>query len=142
MKSHKEVGALAELKFTLAALENGFSVSKPYLDARKYDFIIESKQGCFNRIQIKSCNTAAKDGSFSFKLLFGNKKDGFYSKRDIDFFALYVIPENLFFFVPIESVKGVKNVSIYPSENSQSKYSIYRESWHLLELPPLPSNMQ
>lgn len=49
-----------------------------------------------------------------------------YSKDDIDYIAIYVIPENTWYKIPIEEING-KTVKLYPHRKSQKDtYEKYR----------------
>jgi hypothetical protein len=111
----KDQGELTELKFMCLAYEMGFIVSKPFGDNAKYDFLIDDKVS-IKRIQVKS--TQRKDHSknnycYNCSVAHGSLSKTYYTKDDIDAFVIYVIPEDAWYFIPIESVTG-KTIKLYP----------------------------
>jgi len=45
--------------------------------------------------------------------------------------AAYLIPENLWYIIPEEMIRGQGSIAVYP-RLKKSKYGRYREAWHLL----------
>lgn len=130
MNNAKEVGGHAEARFAVEALERGFSVCKPFIDARKYDFILE-KQGRFIRVQVKSTSclaSDAKDGAYSLRVVHGAAKTQVYTKKEIDLIACYIRPLNLFYIIPIAALGAAKRISLYPFDPN-SKYEAYKGNW-------------
>jgi hypothetical protein len=93
-------GCFAEYKFATMAMEKGFNVSMPLLDASTYDCILERKSILY-KVQVKYMS----DGRYSQ----GNQKipqieikngKGYYSKEDVDFFAVWHEKYNGFFILP------------------------------------------
>ena len=59
-----------------------------------------------------------------------------YTKRDVDFVAVYVIPEESWFIIPVERVHH-KALDLPPRDAaSRSQWEQYREAWHLLGARP------
>jgi hypothetical protein len=95
-------------------------VSKPFGDNAKYDLIVDTGIE-LQRVQVKS--TGRKDTSggmdcYSCLVCSGRDSKSKYSKTDIDYIAIYVIPENTWYKIPVTEVKG-KTVKLYPHRNSQ-----------------------
>ena len=73
-----------------------------------------------------------------------------YTSKEIDFFVGYVVPENIWYIIPIQAIGHRKNIRFYPTTRRQSKamFEKYREAWCLLDSrlavrlrqapPPLP----
>jgi hypothetical protein len=124
----KTQGDTAELKFMLLNQELGYFISKPFGDNCKYDLIVDNGEE-LQRIQIKS--TSRKDTSsgmdcYNCLVCFGNDSKQRYNEKDIDYFAIYVIPENVWYKIPVKEIKG-KTVKLYPHRNSKrNTYEKYR----------------
>ncbi len=56
---------------------------------------------------------------------------GPYEGDPFDFVAAYLIPENLWYIIPEEMIRGQGSIAVYP-RLKKSKYGRYREAWHLL----------
>jgi len=128
IKDHKLRGEWAEARFMACAAEHGFNVSKPWGDTSRYDFAIELK-GRFLRVQVKS--TICKNDRYyicSFRTV-GKP----YREEQIDFFAVYVVPEDLWYILPAKVVIRIKGNLLLAPDRHQHKYERYRESWHLLK---------
>jgi len=125
---NKVIGTIGELAFTMKALTHGFHIATPINTSSVYDLILDG--GKLHKIQVKttSLEEARKNG-FSFTLGRGSKAKTKYSIGDIDFFALYVQPLDIFYIIPINTVRTIK-VRVYP-DKLDHKYSKYKEAWHL-----------
>jgi PD-(D/E)XK endonuclease len=128
----KRRGEWVELQFMARAAHHGLTVSKPWGDSARYDFIVESNSK-FHRVQVKSttwksgqaylCNTVSRN---KMGLLHG------YTPAQIDFFAFYIIPEDLWYIVPtVELVRAKWAVFLNPYQ-PKNRYFRYLEAWHLL----------
>ncbi len=130
MIQSKEIGGYAEARFTVEALSRGYAVCKPFIDSRKYDFIIE-KHGRFVRVQVKATSkisSEAKDGSFYIRIGYGSDKNQSYTKKDIDIVACYIAPLKIFYLIPIEFLGQAKRITLHPLDES-SKFNPFRENW-------------
>ena len=136
----KRRGEWVELQFMARAAAHGLTVSKPWGDTARYDFVVEHA-GRFHRVQVKStmmldrsgvegrhgpyrCNTASRGWRES------SKEARRYNAAQIDFFAFYIIPEDVWYIVPIAAaVRWAVSLNPYQRDN---KYFRYLEAWHLL----------
>src|SRR2546430_13666507 len=48
-----------------------------------------------------------------------------------DYVAAYLIPQDLWYIIPEEMIRGQGSIAVYPPLK-KSKYGRYREAWHLL----------
>ena len=130
---NKEVGGIGELMFSTEALKRGFIVSKPLIDTRKYDLVLDNRQGRLIRVQVKTTvvNPDAREGSFKFNIGHGRTGKKTYTNDNIDFLACYALHENTFFIIPVAAVRGQVTVRIN-SNNPDSKFLRYKEAWDLL----------
>jgi hypothetical protein len=54
-----------------------------------------------------------------------------YTPDQIDFFAIYVIPANVFYIIPLAATNNQPDILLTPHRQN-SKYAKYKEAWHLL----------
>jgi hypothetical protein len=128
-KTCKLQGEWAELLFMTRAAERGFSVSKPWGESQAYDVTVES-EGKFLRVQVKS--TASTSGDKGYVCSFMQTGTPPYRREQVDFFAIYVIPEDVWYIIPSEVATRQKyNILVSPRRKKQ-KYASYIEAWHLL----------
>lgn len=110
------------------AREMGFEVSKPFGDSARYDVTVEYK-GRFLRIQVKS-TSAERCGGYSC-LINRDGKHG-YTDEQIDFLAIYVVPKDVWYIVPVEVGMKLKRQIFFMPGHKEQKYEAYQEAWHLL----------
>jgi hypothetical protein len=132
----KRMGELAELAFMYRAASEGIWVARPYGDSHPYDFLVQHGRKLL-RVQVKSCFTPHRTG-FPIHVCRKVAKDkGLqYSEEDVDFIAAYIAPHQAWYLIPIESLKKMKCIRLYPGGinlRSTPFYETYREAWHLLK---------
>jgi PD-(D/E)XK endonuclease len=99
----KERGEYVELRFMVQAMLHGFQVSRPWGDSSSYDIGLESGSRIL-RVQVKS--TAYRTGTGYLCQFAARKK---YSVDKIEFFAAYVIPEDVWYLIPSpDSARSVR----------------------------------
>jgi len=89
----------------------------------------------FLRVQVKSTSFRLGNGylcGFS-----SNQRSKQYTRRQVDFFAAYVIPEDAWYMIPAAAVLKKKGTELmlYPLQTMRRdryKYEVYREAWNLL----------
>ena len=116
---------MAELRFSIVALERGLQVSKPIVDNYPYDFIVINKKTY--KVQVKS-TVSISEGRYHFKTNRGSSDRSAYTTSEIDFFAFYVFETDIFYIVPSRFVTQ-KTISIYPAKSD--KYDEFYEAWKL-----------
>jgi hypothetical protein len=133
--SPKRRGEIAEAAFLHKAASLGFSVSKPWGESDRYDFIVDCGGRCW-RVQIKSAHTRAKTGhGYTFHAC-GNLPGQPYTPRDIDFFVAYVVPEDVWYVLPIEVFTTIRSVKVFPaSTRLRSRFEKYRNAWDYFRVP-------
>ena len=119
-------GEWAELHFILRAIELGLILSKPYGDNAPYDLVVDH-QGHFFRIQVK-CTVFHRGNSYKCHLDHNGTP---YTPDQIDFFAAYVIPANVFYILPLAATNNQPDILLTPHRQN-SKYAQYKGAWHLL----------
>lgn len=95
---HNQLGCLAEYKFSVKAIQEGFNVSMPLLDSSPYDCIIERDLKLY-KIQVKNVSASRKFNRDSIHIVL-RRSTNFYTKEEVDFFAIYFTVLDGFFIIP------------------------------------------
>jgi hypothetical protein len=122
----KQRGEWAELRFMTRATELGFIVAKPWGDSAPFDLAL-AYRGHFVRVQVK-CTLFKRDNSYQCSLTANHI---LYTPAQIDFFAAYVIPADVFYILPLAATHNQPDIILSP-HRKKSKYAQYKEAWHLL----------
>jgi hypothetical protein len=129
----KRIGERAECAFLWQAYEHGLLVSQPFGDSAPYDFIVDNRgpgRSGIWRIQVK-CSTRLNHSGY--KISAHHLYHQPYHPDEVDFFAAWIVPLDLWYIIPVAKVHPRRNVALYPHvEGSCGKYEPYREAWHLL----------
>lgn len=129
----KARGELAEARFLARAMDLGLTVSKPFGDSARYDFVVDAGGG-LSRIQVKSAWVAARHGGYQFGAspaqLHGQRARP-YRRDEIDFLVCCIVPEDAWFIIPIRAIAN-RNHLFLPANSRSTFLSRYREAWHLL----------
>jgi rRNA maturation protein Nop10 len=68
--------------------------------------------------------------------LFANRMPTAYTASEIDFVAVYIVPEKTWYVLPVREVEGRQTLWFRPKRYRHSDpYAHYREAWHLLRQP-------
>jgi hypothetical protein len=134
-RNFKERGEWVEVLFMACALRKLFRVSKPWGDSGTYDVGIELR-GRLLRVQVKSTSCRLSNGyQCSCR---PNQKSRPYTRRMVDFFAAYIVPEDVWYIIPASVVFKTKSsdLMLCPVQKRVRrdgyKYESYREAWKLL----------
>jgi hypothetical protein len=134
-RTFKERGEWVELQFMARAVRNEFKVSKPWGDSSAYDVGIESGARIL-RVQVKSTDCRTQYGYLcQFK---PNSHSKPYTLKKVDFFAAYVIPEDVWYLIPAAVLLQGKQKKAFtllpdkPRHPERYKCEGYREAWGLL----------
>lgn len=103
-----QFGCFAEYRFAIRAMEWGFNVSMPLLDASAYDAIVE-KNGVVRKIQIKSISEARtiKENREDVQCVL--RRDGkAYPIEMVDYFAIYVERDRGFYIIKNNGQKTIR----------------------------------
>lgn len=131
-QSRKQQGEWVEMQFMARAAANGFTVAKPWGDSARYDFAVE-RDGKFRRVQVKS--TASHDGkSYVCNTVWSapNGKTRKYARKDVDFFAIFVIPDEAWYIIPMARLRRTRSQFYLNPQNPRNRYFEFLEAWHLL----------
>ncbi len=128
----KGQGELSELAFVYKAASLGFGVAKPYGDNERYDFIVDSGARLW-RVQVK-CTTYSNEGCYRIKALHHQRGHTVaYRPAEVDFLVAHVIPEDAWFIIPIQAIRGRTLLTLSTSAPHRPRlWDTCREAWHLL----------
>lgn len=135
-KTFKERGEWVELRFMTRAMEHGYRVSKPWGDSGSYDVGVQHGPDIL-RVQVKSTTVRTGTGYLcQFKPHFLKKQD--YTVEQIDIFAAYVIPQDVWYLIPAAIIlgptrkTGLMLLPMKPLKKDRYKYEAYKEAWPIL----------
>jgi hypothetical protein len=136
--SFKERGEWVELQFMAQAAQRRFPVSKPWGETQAYDVGVEHRQN-YLRVQVKS-TTHRVGGGYRCQMRPKHRKTQTYTLRQVDVFAVYVIPEDTWYLIPaallLTDLARISDIMLCPVAPPVKKasycYEGYRESWKLL----------
>ena len=116
----KQKGDITELECILAFKKRNFTVSIPYGEDARYDFIADVN-GRLLRIQSKTSISNDEGDTFSFSTRSCNASQGSrkYNKSEIDYFA--TIYDGDCYLIPVEVCGSVKKLRKTTVKNGQDK---------------------
>jgi PD-(D/E)XK nuclease superfamily protein len=126
IKAPKARGEWGESVFMVRAVEQGLPVSRPWGDSNSFDFVV-GKPGRFVSVQVKS-TTVKNGGGYVCSVRQNNAK---YARGAFDFLAAYVIPEDVWYIIPVKKLGRRANVTLC-SNSGEANFEEYREAWGLL----------
>jgi Pyruvate/2-oxoacid:ferredoxin oxidoreductase delta subunit len=125
----KALGEAAEAAFLAKVTSLGFGVAKTWGDSERYDFILDSGQMLW-RVQVKSCRHFR-----SYYKVATRGATAAYTAQEIDFIVIFIVPENLWYVIPISLAASRDKMYISPNRTLHSKYEKYREAWCQMACP-------
>jgi hypothetical protein len=128
IKGCKERGEWAELCFMTRAAGFGMGVMKPFGDSRKYDVAVEAGRKLW-RVQVRSTIYRRRGREYSLNMMGPGRKR--FAPGSVDFFAVYLIPEDQWYIIPYEAMGKKMTLHITPG-SKRNKYAKYLEAWELL----------
>lgn len=125
----KQQGDVAELCFMYEATQQGLVVSTPHGE-HAYDCIVDSGNNLL-RVQVKSSSTVLHKNThrYSISTNRGSKTKSLYTKETIDIIAVRIIPEDTWYFIPVEKVEVLK-LHFYPRKENE-RFIDYRDNWDI-----------
>ena len=127
-KTYKQRGEWVELLFMTRAAKRGYVVSKPWGDSARYDVGIE-QDGRFKRVQVKG--TDCREGN-NYSCMLASSKLKAYTTKQIDYFAIYLLREDIWYIFPAKRLMG-QNVVVLSPHREGSVHERYKEAWKLLD---------
>jgi len=131
LTDYKARGEWAELYFMMLAAGQGMKVSKPFGESGKYDVGVENQKRVL-RVQVKSAAYAQRENGYCFNLLGPDPDHPKYPPGSIDFFAILLIPADVWYIVPLEVIAAASRSAHFSPSGLRHKYGEYWEAWHLL----------
>ena len=134
MLNPKQKGNLTELLCLAAFTELGYTVSIPYGDCAKYDFIAEINNKLY-KIQCKT-SSCTEEGVYKFatrstSVGSSSINTRTYTKQDIDFFATII--NNQCYLIPVEEASGKqKTLRFTLPKNNQKEGINFAKDYELL----------
>ena len=135
----KQRGEWVELLFMAVAALRHFAISKPWGDTQAYDVGVEHRPN-FLRVQVKS-TTVRSGAGYRCQFMPNHQKKRDYSLKEIDVFAAYVIPEDVWYLIPAVLLLGRHRRHmamlcpvVPPVKRASYRYECYREAWNLLTM--------
>jgi hypothetical protein len=126
----KWAGEQAEAAFLNKATSLGLNVAKPWGDSERYDFIVDAGRRLL-RVQVKSTRCLCECNSFRVRPGAGST---IYTNREIDFVAVYIVPIDLWYVIPVNAFTNRTCLWFYPRTNhSRGSLEKYREAWWRLQ---------
>jgi hypothetical protein len=127
--TQKRLGEQAEAAFLNKATSLGLSVATPWGDSDRYDLIVDSGRHLW-RVQVKSTRYV---GERRFSITARGCTDA-YTEHEIDFLAVYIVPLDFWYVIPVKAFAPRKCLRFYPGEEaSLGQYEKYREAWWLMK---------
>jgi hypothetical protein len=127
-KTYKQRGEWVELLFMTRAAKRGYVVSKPWGDSARYDVGIE-QDGRFKRVQVKG--TDRREGK-NYSCTLASNRLRAYTEKEIDYFAIYLLREDIWYIFPAKRLIGQDSVVLSPHSEG-SVHERYKEAWELLD---------
>jgi hypothetical protein len=125
----KHQGAWVELLFMARIAGLGCTPNTPHGDNSAYDSIVQHRWK-LSRVQVKSVGTL-RNCCYQVKIEYPYKPH--YKSRDVDFVAVYVIPADTWYVIPLGALRGIKIIMLRPNRPTKARrFEKYREAWHLL----------
>lgn len=117
-----DIGERAQGVILAIVMKYGYTVLIPFGEGRRYDMVIE-KDAQFFRLQCKTGRY--KNGVIKFNACSSNwfnKTRKCYTRKDIDYFAVYCEYTEKIYLVPVEDINSTDGVlRIEPTANNQTK---------------------
>src|ERR1700731_3171404 len=102
-----EQGERGELAFLCKATNLGFALSLPYGQRHRYDFVVDGG-GNIWRVQVKTTVRMAW-GMYQVGIhRRSNQKGRAYTESEIDFVAVYILPEETWHILPVRGWWGAR----------------------------------
>ena len=133
MLNSKQKGNLTELLCLAAFTELGYTVSIPYGDCAKYDFIVEI-DGKLYKIQCKTSHLFGDNEGIEFSCRSSHRAEGkcineFYSANDVDFFATTF--NSKCYLIPFSECGSSKKLRFAAPKNGQTNRVSFAKNYEL-----------
>jgi hypothetical protein len=128
-------GEQGELAFLSKAASLGFDLALPYGQSRRYDVVVDNGKNLW-RVQVKTTEHILNGLYLAGIHHRANRKAHAYTESEIDFVAVYILPEKTWYILPVREVTEHRSLLFRPKGYTRrDPYAHYREAWHLLRQP-------
>ena len=110
----------------------GFTVSKPFGDSAKYDFVVDGGGG-LKRVQVKSAWVKTRSNGYQFgasPAQLAGQRSRPYRTSEFEFLIAYIAPEDVWFIIPIRHLLHRNHLHL--RTDHRTRFAVYREAWALL----------
>lgn len=137
MINYKEKGMIVEQSLILELLKRGYKVSKPVIDNYSYDILVDSGTK-ISKVQVKSTSTnykGYKSGVTAYAILLaqGSKGKTKYPLEEVDIFACYIEPCDLWYFIANAADLPIKVTLFAHKPNSKEKHFGQRDNYTIFD---------
>jgi hypothetical protein len=102
---------------------------------QSYDFVVDGGHNLW-RVQVKTTKHMLNGLYLAGIHHRANRRAHAYTKSEIDFVAVYILPEQTWYILPVSEVTEHKSLLFRPQGYARrDPYAHYREAWHLLRQP-------
>ncbi len=130
LRHRKSKGEWAEIEFMSRAIGLGLTVCRPFGENHRFDFLVFAGSGKVSRVQVKSSWTK-RQNVYQFKTSGSGRP---YRRGEVDFIVVLVVPEEAWYVIPAEVVRGRDCATVSPHiRNTRARLEKYREAWKLLK---------
>jgi hypothetical protein len=126
--SEKDTGVIGELAFSAEAMRRGYKLAQPLGDNEQFDLLLTAGGDRLYRVQVKASANPQKE-VYTYLIRRGKNKTEYF---EVDVFALYLIPERIFFIIPRIEAGDRRTVKLRALPR-KSQWAIYRENWGIFE---------
>jgi hypothetical protein len=123
----KRMGEAVEAAFLAKVCKLRIPVCKPWGDSERYDFVVDWGKG-FWRVQVKGGSYCERS---KYQAGAGGKGKPF-TKEDMDFVVVHIVPLDVWYVIPIEMAEGLVKLWFNP-RSTRARFEKYREAWCLLD---------
>lgn len=127
-----DAGKVGELRVASELQARGYAVSWPLSEMLPYDLIAERDGVCI-LLQVKSTFGISKDRNCYEIRSSKDEGKNAYSERDCAFIISCIVPNNVFYVIPVSRIQGVRKIRFYPDAPHRGSYEIYRDGWGQLD---------
>ena len=134
-RSVNQQGEWTEQLLVLKTIEIGLNPSWPIRRNLGYDLSVENpERGSTKRLQVKSVDADSINGAYvACCRRWKRRSNRPYTAREVDLFAFYIIPEDVWYIVPTKAIGRRWVVRLRPGGGGYKReFEKYREAWHLL----------
>lgn len=125
-------GEQGELAFLSKASSLGFALSIPYGHMQRYDFVVDNGRKLW-RVQVKTTQHLLNGLYLVGVRHRANRCAHAYTASETDFVAVYILPEETWYILPVRVVSKHRSLLFRPrGYHRRDPYARYREAWHLL----------